>query len=91
MDLSVHFLKYVIVVSGFDVKINLPVVYGTSIYNDSGFYSYNDLDSYFIFSDHVELFLILEKGVLAFDTNNELNRKILGLLQQNKIKLRKNL
>jgi len=78
-----HFLKDGIVVSGFDIRINLPVVYGTSIYND--------LDSYFMFSDHVELFLILEKGVLSFATNNELNRKILGLLQQNKIKLRKNL
>ncbi|RKD30107.1 hypothetical protein [Thermohalobacter berrensis] len=86
---KIHFMRNGILVSGFDIRINLPIAYNTEIHNDSGYYSYNDVDSYFIFPNHVELFLILEQGRLVFNADNEIKRQITGLLKQKKIKMRK--
>lgn len=88
-SLNIVFIRNGILISGLDIRIELPILYGSNIHNNSGFYSYNDIENYFIFPDHVELYLILDQGTLTFHSNSELNRKVLGILKQNKIPMKK--
>lgn len=90
-SIKIHFLKDGIIVSGFDIRLDLPVVFGANIRNDSGYYRYTDFDGYLLFPDHIELFLILERGKLIFNTDSELTRQVTGILSQNKIGIKKNI
>ncbi|SHH20294.1 hypothetical protein SAMN02745135_00038 [Caloranaerobacter azorensis DSM 13643] len=87
--IKIYFLKNGILITGFDIRIGLPIVYGTQIHNDSGYYSYNDIENYFIFPDYIDLYLILKQGKLTFKSNSELARQVSGILKQNKIEMKK--
>lgn len=85
---KIYFLRNGILVTGFDIRIELPFVYGTEIFNDSGFYEYADIDGYFIFSDHMDLFLVFDQGRLTFKIDDEIKRQALGLFKEQKIKMK---
>ncbi|MTI47325.1 hypothetical protein [Sporosalibacterium faouarense] len=90
--IKINFLRSGILVSGFDTRINIPMEgLGTQIRNDYGYYSYNDIESYYIFPDRVELFLITERGKIVLKVDNEQLRQLKGILAQQQIKVRKHL
>ena len=88
-NINIYFLRKGIVVSGFDIRVEIPFGQSVDIHNDSGVYSYYDIDSYFIFPDHVELYLISEQGKLEFKVDEETKRQLMGILVQQKIEMRK--
>ncbi|MBS4534804.1 hypothetical protein GOQ29_04145 [Clostridium sp. D2Q-14] len=84
-----YFTKDYIIISGIDLRISLPIIYGSNILNDSNVYTYNDIKEYFTFPETIELYLIGEQGKLVFNTDNELSRQFLGILKQKKIPMKK--
>lgn len=88
-NMKIYFLRKGIVVSGFDIRVEIPFGQSVDIHNDSGVYSYYDIDSYFIFPEHVELYLINEQGKLEFKIDEETKRQVMGILVQQKIEMRK--
>ncbi|MTI67536.1 MAG: hypothetical protein FH753_13200 [Firmicutes bacterium] len=87
--MQVHFLRKGIVILGTDIRIGAPIMYGKRIYNDSGYYSYNDIKEYFIFPDRVELYLIHDQGKIIAKVNNENKNQLKGLFQQQKIPMKR--
>lgn len=82
---KIFFQRNGILIIGFDVRIEVPFGQNVDVYNNSGFYSYNDLKDYSIFPDRMELSLINDLGKIVFMANGELKRQITGLMVQNKI------
>lgn len=90
--IRISFFRAGIVITGFDTRFNIPMEgLGTTVRNDYGYYSYNDIDSYFPFPDRVELFLTAERGKLVLNTDSETMRQLQGIIVQQKIKKRKHL
>lgn len=87
--IKIYFLKTGIVIGGIDIRIGAPIMYGKSIYNDSGYYSYHDIKEYFIYSDTVELYLIHEQGKIVAKIDNENRQQLKGLFEQQKIPMKK--
>lgn len=84
-----YFTRDYIIISGLDLRISLPIVYGSHIHNDSTIYSYNDIENYFIFKDVIELYLIGDQGKLVLNIDTESSRQFVGLLKQKKIPMKK--
>lgn len=84
-----YFTRDYIIISGWDFRLSLPIIYGANVYNDSDVYTYNDIKDYFIFTDYIELYLIADQGKLVFNMNSELSRKFVGILSQKKIPMKK--
>ncbi|WP_130807705.1 hypothetical protein [Senegalia massiliensis] len=84
-----YFTRDYIIISGWDFRLSLPIIYGTNVHNDSDVYTYNDIKDYFIFTDYIELYLIADQGKLVFDIDSELSRKFVGILNQKKIPMKK--
>lgn len=86
---KVFFQRNGILITGFDVRIEIPFGRNIDIYNSSGFYSYRDIEEYSVFPDHMELSLINDYGKIVFMTSGELKRQVTGLMVQNKIPVKK--
>ncbi|WIV13492.1 hypothetical protein [Proteiniborus sp. MB09-C3] len=82
---KVFFQRNGILITGFDGRIEIPFGVHINIINDSGFYSYNDIEEYEVFPDRMELKLINNYGKIVFMANGELKRQVTGLMVQNKI------
>ncbi len=90
--IKINFLRNGILITGFDARISIPIAFlGSNIRNDYGFFSYNDIDGYFIFPDRIELFLLMERGKIIVETDSETKRQMMGIIAQQKIKLKKHL
>lgn len=88
--ININFLRSGIIIYGFDVRFNIPMEgLGTAIRNDFGYYSYYDIDSYYIFPDRVELYLVSERGKIVLQADSESLRQLQGILVQQKIEVRK--
>ncbi|EOD00430.1 hypothetical protein [Caldisalinibacter kiritimatiensis] len=83
--IKIHFLRQGMLVSGFDIRIDLPIGIGNVVHNDSGVYTYHDIEGYLIYPDHIEFFLTMERGKLIFHTDSEITRQIKGIIKQNRI------
>jgi len=61
-----------------------------STYNDSGYYSYIDIDieDYFILPDSIGLYISLGKGKISFKVDDETKRQVKGILLQQKIEVK---
>lgn len=90
--LKVNFLDTGIVMSGYDIRISNSLQGLSSVVrNDYGYYRYRDIDSYYLYSDYMELFLQREQGsIKIFDDNNNLRKFEAIILQQN-IEMKKNI
>lgn len=88
-SLYVFFTKDYIIISGLDLRVSLPIIYGNNVYNDTDVYTYNDIKEYFVFPETIELYLVGEQGKLVFNIDSELSRQFVGLLQQKKIPMKK--
>lgn len=86
---KVFFQRNGILITGFDARIEIPLGVSINIYNDSGFYSYKDIDEYAVLQDRMELKLINNYGKIVFMANGELKRQVTGLMVQNKVPIRK--
>lgn len=84
-----YLTKDYIIISGTDLRISLPIVYGNNIFNDSDVYTYNDIKEYFVFPETIELYFVGEQGKLALNTDSELSRQFIGILTQKKIPMKK--
>lgn len=78
-----------ILITGFDGRTEIPFGVSISINNDSGFYSYNDIEDYTVLPDRIELRIINGYGKIVFLANGEMKRQITGLMVQNKVPVRK--
>ncbi|WDV45233.1 hypothetical protein PV797_17150 [Clostridiaceae bacterium M8S5] len=87
--IKITFLKNGIVVNGFDLRLDAPMKTGTIMYNNSGYYSYNDIENYFVFPDKIELYLIHNQGKLSFHSNTEMGKRFTGLMIQQHIEMKK--
>jgi len=87
--MKIHFLRNGIIVTGFDLRIDIPLNQSFVTQNDSGYYDYNDIDSYFPFPEHMDLFLIGEQGKLTFQIDEETRRQVIGILMLNKVAIKK--
>lgn len=86
---KVYFQRNGILITGFDARIEIPLGVSINIKNDSGLYSYNDIEEYTVLADRMELKLVNSYGKLEFMTNGELKRQITGLMVQHKIPINK--
>ncbi|MBS4537413.1 hypothetical protein GOQ27_03005 [Clostridium sp. D2Q-11] len=84
-----YLTKDYVIISGLDLRIGLPIIYGSNIFNDSEVYTYNDIKEYFVFPETIELYLVADQGKLVFDTDNEVSRQFIGILTQKKIPMKK--
>lgn len=84
-----YFTRDYIIISGWDLRLSLPIIYGPHVHNDSDVYSYNDIKEYFIFPTYIELYLISDSGKLVFDLDSESSRKFKGVLMQKNIPMKK--
>ncbi|WP_066495925.1 hypothetical protein [Abyssisolibacter fermentans] len=87
-SVKIHFLRNGIVINGFDLRFE-PPINAIQICNDTGSYSYNNIENYFIFPDHIEVYLILNQGKLSFKADSETIRMFTGIMQQKKIPMKK--
>lgn len=86
---NVFFQKNGILITGFDVRIEIPFGINMNIYNDSAFYSYNDIKDYLILQNHIELNIINDYGKIVFTADEELKRQVTGIMVQNKVPVKK--
>lgn len=85
---KIFFQRNGLLITGFDARIEIPFRLNVYIHNDSGYYSYNDIENYFIYSDRIELYLVNSIGKIVFHANGELKRQVTGLMVQNNIPIR---
>lgn len=88
-SIQVTFLSKGIIIHGFDLRLEAPIKNGTLLCNNSGYYSYNDIENYFIYPDYITMFLINQDGKITFKADTELKRRFTGLMIQKKIKTKK--
>ncbi|SCG83881.1 hypothetical protein DW1_2317 [Proteiniborus sp. DW1] len=86
---KVFFQRSGILIAGFDARLEIPLGVSINIKNDSGFYSYNDIEEYAVLPDRIELKLVNSYGKIEFMANGELKRQITGLMVQNKVPVKK--
>lgn len=86
---KVFFQRNGILITGFDARAEIPFGMNTIIKNDSGLYSYKDIQEYIILPDRIEFTLINDLGKIIFMANGELKRQVTGLMVQNKIPVKK--
>jgi len=86
---NVFFQRNGILITGFDVRIEIPFGINMNIHNDSAFYNYNDIKDYIVLPDHIELNIINDYGKIEFMADEELKRQVTGIMMQNKIPVKK--
>lgn len=86
--LSIHFLRNGIIVNGLDLRVDFPMIQSQSTYNDSGYYSYLDIESYFILPESVDLYIALGRGKISCNIDDETKRQVKGILLQQKIEVK---
>lgn len=87
--LKAYFLSDGILISGFDIKIDVPLGVKTNIYNDYGFYEYVYIEGYTMQSNSIEFILKDSMGKINVKINEDIKRKILGIMNKHNIPKKK--
>lgn len=88
-SMKIYFLDKGILVTGFDMRIEIPMGQGLYIHNDSGYYIYENFDGYIPYGDKIELYMSMESGKIVVPTDKEKMAQIMFILKEKKIKIRK--
>ena len=86
-SIRIIFLNEGIVVTGMDLRIDIPL--GEPIHNASGYYPYSIIDGYLPLQDSIQLFIEFEQGKIIVETSNKEVSQISYILRENKVEMRK--
>mgnify|MGYP000930046133 FL=1 len=86
-SIRIIFLNEGIVVTGMDLRIDIPL--GEPIHNASGYYPYSIIDGYLPLQDSIQLFIEFEQGKIIVKSNNKEVSQISYILRENKVEMRK--
>lgn len=86
-SMRIIFLNEGIVVTGMDLRIDIPL--GEPIHNASGYYPYSIIDGYLPLQDSIQLFIEFEQGKIIVEASNKEVSQISYILRENKVEMRK--
>lgn len=86
-SMRIIFLNEGIVVTGIDLRIDIPL--GEPIHNASGYYPYSIIDGYLPLQDSIQLFIEFQQGKIIVKSSNKEISQISYILKENKVEMRK--